>query len=864
MKSKVKVVSEIFNHYYPLFIGVIILISIVIWYALFNDSFQIFNYDMAEQGIRFILNGWEKVNSNRLSFWDWNLYTGASIFVHIHYFLMSPFWLLFLLLPEKDLILQAFLYVNMLKHILLFITSFLYFKSIRQSNLAIFAGASIITFSGFALGHYNYSHYTDVLLVIPLILLFTERFISENKYLGLILSISLAAFIDIYLLILFAVYIFLYALFRYIDLTENIDSKKIIKKGLQFIFIFILGILISSISVIPNLEILFSTSRISIDTSLFDIISKYDLFRYLTGFLQPVVDRNNFNPLISKFIVESFGHSGGAAVYSLIISPILISQLYFIKKKTRNLIFIFYGILIIASFFPSLYFLMQGNQDTRWMVMFVFLNAFTISLILDDLNRINYKFLMISAFIIGLLEGFAYIISRQLTLQNVDIYFEIAKRNILLIWVFICIYLIAFLLKNRKLKVILIVIVLIAESYLSLYNIFFNPLQSVAIPSNEIENYQITNQSIIDAIKDYDNGVYRIDAIEDYSFNNPMGKDYLGLTFYTSVYNYAIDDFIQNNVASAGGWVVGGNASKWEYKEMFGTKYWFDTTGLFNAPYGYSYVFTVDYTNDQTIDVYVNNYFIPLLYTSNNDLSYDVWKTLTPYYKNSALLNHVVLMSSVNTDIDNILDIKKLSDFREHYEHNFDQTLNKKWITIEFPRSEEVYLKSYLKGEEQESFWTWEPNYATFYLEKDFDSIEVSVTNIYGVPSEEFINTLLISDPNERLDNWYANKKSNSFTDIKFGKDTFSAYIKNNFNNYAVTSISYDKYWQIYVNGNKVETLNVNGGFIGFEIPLGEVEITSKYVPLSFYIGLIISILSILFLSLFMVIKNNRIIQKWF
>ena len=126
--------------HYPMVIGTMIILSIVLYYVIFNGSVQVFHYDMMEQGIRFVQHGYDLLRTPGITLWDWNFFMGANIFSHGFYFLFSPFWLIFAALPDKASIPYAFLFVNMLKHLLLFLFSCVYFKRIRQSNLSVQIG----------------------------------------------------------------------------------------------------------------------------------------------------------------------------------------------------------------------------------------------------------------------------------------------------------------------------------------------------------------------------------------------------------------------------------------------------------------------------------------------------------------------------------------------------------------------------------------------------------------------------------------------------------------------------------------------------------------------------------------------------
>lgn len=841
--------------HYPMVIGTMIILSIVLYYVIFNGSVQVFHYDMMEQGIRFVQHGYDLLRTPGITLWDWNFFMGANIFSHGFYFLFSPFWLIFAALPDKASIPYAFLFVNMLKHLLLFLFSCVYFKRIRQSNLSVLAGASIITFSGFALGYYNYSHFTDVMLFVPLVLYFVEEFVESRKYLGLITTIAIISIINPYLMILFSGFIFPYTLFRYISKQETFDFKQTAIDGSKFVLIFLLALGVSAVILYPNLSILLSSPRIEASVNLFQTISKNDLFRYITSFLQPVVDRNNFNPLISKFIVPSFGHSGGAAVFSLIITPLLIPHLLYVDKDKKHKfgLLVFYAFYAVFGLFPNLYFLLQGNDDTRWMVSLIFLNAYTVSYLLDRLKSFKkIPTLILATFVSILLVG-SYFYSRRFGLHNEEIYYSIAKRNVIVLGLVVWLYSVTLVTKSKYTK-LLVVALIVFESYFSIYNIFFNPVSSVSMPADELPTYQLTNDAVIQRIKDIDDGVYRIDVLENYSFNNPMSKDYLGFTFYHSVYNYEIDDFIQNNIASAGGWVVGANSGKWQYKEMFGSKYWFDLTGGRNIPYGYEFVETVQY-DMQPVDLYRNKYPVPFMYAMENTLDFDVWIELNSLEKMRSLMSQVVRYEDNNEQIKEVGNLEHLGSFGTNFIYTFDQVQSNVIVSTVLPRSEELRILLKLDGNIVREYYSYEPQYSSVFVEEAFNEVEFIVTNLYGVPEEEFINEAYIEFPEAYFNEWYSSFTHDFVSDFKIENNHFSGSFVSDKEQWMVTSIAYDEGWTVRINNEIVDVEKVNGGFIGFKIPKGTLNIEADYFPESLKVGISISIASFVLLFL---IKNKH------
>jgi uncharacterized membrane protein YfhO len=841
-----KILENHFKKYWPEWLGTLILGFVILIYLFTNNGVQVFHYDMIEQGIRFIQHGYRLLREPGLTLWDWNHYMGASIFSHGFYFIFSPFWLLFAILPDERLIPYVFLYVNILKQFLLFIFACLYFRKIRKSGVAIFAGASIFTFSGFALGYYNYSHFIDVFLFVPLILYFIEVYFKNGKSLGLVLSIAMIAIINPYLTILFTVPILTYALFRTLILKPKISIKELALDAFKFTILFLFGIGFSAVLFYPNISILLSSSRIQSTRDWLVMISKLDLFRYVTSFLQPIVDRNDFNPLISKTVVPSYGHSGGAAVYSLIITPLLVPLLLTIKTELRErlAILIYYIIFIIFALFPSFYFLIQGNNDTRWMVIFIIINAYSVTYIIDNRDKIKKIPLIVGYVILSVCLLGVYFYSRRLGLQPLEIYYDIAKRNIIIFAFITTAYTLLLMLKNRWVNLLLVLIITLDAS-LSLFNIFFNPVSSVSMDYTEVATYRLDDDSIVQTLNELDDGDYRIDVIENSGFNNPMSKSYMGFTFYSSVYNYAVDPFIQNNLSSGGGWLVGNNPGKWQYKMMFSSKYWYDLTGNASKPFGFKPYIETNYGN-QPVTVFENQYFVPMFYTMQDELSLDVWLTLNSYDKMRSLMSNVIIENSSNKIANFPYPVEILSTFQTDYQHKFTEKMKDVIVTVAFPRSEEVLINLLLDGNIVDTHYSYEPQYSSLYSEVEFDEISVHVSNLYGVPAEEFVNTVYIEQPIAHMDDWYNEFKQSFPITSKLELNRFRVEINTESESWFVSSIAYDPDWNVTLNGERVDFQRVNGGFIGFKLPKGEYVIEGNFFPRKIIYGFVISLVSIL------------------
>lgn len=829
-------------------LGTLVLLALILIYGVTNQFIQVFHYDMVEQYIRFIERGYDLIRSPGFEWWDFNHYLGSSIFAYGYYFLFSPFWLIFAILPSKEMIPQAMLFVNVFKLWVLFLTTTYYFTFITKDKLANFVGSSIITFSAFTLGYYQYGFYTDALVFLPLVLVGVEKFLKDNKYLHLVLSVAVLAIVNVYLFMMFTAFTFLYTLFRYFVLEETYEWKKILNKAFKFMGWYLLGVLISAIIFWPNLQLLLQSSRMTSNLNIWHV-DLNTIYRFITSLIMPVVDRNDFNPLISKYVSSAVGYSGGVAIYSLIITPLFLTQLLILKTNVKKLwIIIFYSFLVFVFLFPPLYVFLQGNSDTRWMLMLILLNAYTIVQIITYRKKLNFKLLFITAVIIGALLSLAYLYSLYTGLQTTRLYFDIAKRNIIVLAFIVFIYLLAVFFKEKKVSNYFYIFGVILDISLVLFNIFFNPVDSVSMNVEQFTDNSIHDFNVVNEIKTNDDSLYRIEVIQESGYNDSLSKDYLGMTFYSSVYNYEVDPYIHNQLASAGGWLVGNNTGKWLVKDLLGMKYWAtDMYEPYSVPYGYEPVFAVE-QEDLIYIVFKNKYNAPLAYTQSNSLNFDSWNNLNALDKSRALMDYVVTSDSLNTIVSFSDSITKLDDFGTDITIDLDQALINQVVYVSYPRSEEVHIVLYDRERVVKDFYSYEPLWSSVYSEVYFDKIEVHVSNLWGVPEEEFINTVFIQEPTLDLENWYQRITKDAFN-LELGTNSFTITGSSSKDQYLVTSIAYDANWSVKVNGEKADVEKVNAGFIGFKIPVGDLTIEAQYSPKQVYQGGFVSLLGVVYLG---------------
>ena len=126
---------------------------------------------------------------------------------------------------------------------------------------------------------------------------------------------------------------------------------------------------------------------------------------------------------------------------------------------------------------------------------------------------------------------------------------------------------------------------------------------------------------------------------------------------------------------------------------------------------------------------------------------------------------------------------------------------------------------------------------------------------------EDFSQTALVEDK------IISNKIKSTISSIKYNyridKDEdmeITIAVNSNNQGFLVLKDTYYPGWKAYINGEQTEIFKANFLFKGIYLPKGKNIVEFKYVPLSFYLGLFISIISIS--SVFIIVVIRRIINN--
>ena len=804
---------------------------------LHNDSIFILYGDSSQQYYQFLLGFYEKVKSGNFSMFDWSLGFGANGFSLIYYSLFSPFTYLTLLL-KKEWIQYAILYLQILKLILIGNFTCLWLSKLSKNKNHVLIGSMVLTFCGWCFFYWHYD-YLNSFVFYPLILYFIEKYLTENKKLGFIICVFLLTITNYYFMYMFVPFICLYTLFRYLIIHDDNKFKTVVIEALKFFGLLILSMLVGSFILLPSINIIISSTRIS-EEEVSLLIPWKDMYKIFTSMFTPAFYRYEPNYFIKQKQTLYQGWGGGASIYTSFSLLMFIPTLFLFKdKKKRNCLLAFGLILLIFMISPYFYKLFQGTIDTRFFYMFTIYMVMVMVEVLDNYKKEYFGCILTSFMVmVFLICLFVFISYKKYLIETNLLKNEIAVEMILIVIAFITIILI----KAKQTKLLLIPIIL--ECLLS--NMMFvkynEPMDKISIQS-----YGPVNDEIIKTIKNKDNGFYRIIGAKNY--NDSYVNQSMGVSFYTSVYDYEMDDFLKSIVDS---WAINYDRSLNTLYTLAGAKYWYPNDGYFVAPIGYEKVEGQDY--------YQNKYFVELGWVNNNVINDKAIDDVPYYYLSRVYRNYLTINDSdnYNYDLDD-LEIIGFDYFGNKADFNLGYITSNSIFYLVNPNTTANYIDYYFNNElkRSESFWNYSLVIFSLSENQYVDRI------IVGCDDNELLNQDMKLYVERNVDyleqEVYKKRIQNSFTNVVFDGDYISGDIKIDEDHSLVfTQVPYDKGWKVKVDGKQIEYSKVNGGFIGFYLDSGNHTVEFEYTIPMLIPGIVVSLVSTLILVIYVkkVIKS--------
>ena len=815
----------------------IITILSVIIYLVYLKMMQIYPFgeysilksDMYQQYINFFCYLREVILNGKSIIINWNLGLANNFYTTFAYYLISPLNLLVIFFDTSNM--DIFVEIVTLIKITLMANFFVLFleKSYNYKKIEVVLFGLIYAYSSYVICYSFHIMWLDCLYMLPIILLFVDRYLKTGKIWPIVVSLSYAILTNYYIGYIVAFFTGIYYLVRVF----------VTRSSYKTIFKFLLAILISfgigMIVILPS--ILQLKGKMSADIELIKIdMDKIRLFinvifnNYVYMFTQKscLVFSSTFVLLqlpmyyLNKKIDSREKLAFTATIVFLllpIISPFL-NKLWhgFTTPNCFNyrysFVLIFTLILMAAREFQN------RKHSSKWhflvsFVVFAILTIievifmkkgylesdnYTVSMNSIKLSCIIYLIMFVLTYILYILEQIL-----QNNTNNPTILFEKRSKKIIEYFVIFLLFII-----------VIIDLLIGAKSGQNNNDKYFK--REHVIQYDNFMNYFTKKLESLETER-------VIFMPDNYGSNMSLKFGYSNIGFFTSARNrntlkamYRLGYNVQRDEQL---WITSYSGTFLNYS-MAGVKYYISSKELQkDGIYGFEF--------DEKYD----NFYI---YKNKNNfnigyyLSENINQNHNPFKMQNEFLDGLIRKKDFQSenleyfqDIENssTLNCKKTIEFddkNKEYTINYKVKANKNCsIYLESDYNLQLYIDGTPQFLDYSNIWSTEAGIKQVKHLAENEEFEFTIKTKQNL---ELIY-IYVSD-NEKIQEVLDNKdKRNYFSDIKINKNGLTGTANFEDDGYLVFGIAYDDCWEIYVDGKKADKEAIADCFLGVKLKKG-------------------------------------------
>ncbi len=781
------------------------------------------------------------------------------------YYLASPLSYIVALFPQ-DRILEALLTIILLKAGLCgFTFGFYLHKHSEHPNKSMVVAFSVMyALCAFAVVHQNNIMWTDALIWLPIVTYSVEQLIKNHKYKLFVISLSLCIMSNYYIgymVCLWCVIYFFYYLLAHSAEIKNPHGERAhgVRAFVRFSLFSVLSACISSFILLAAYYSL-SFGKSDFSTPNWSLSARFDIFDFFTKFLTGAYD--TVRPEGLPFVY--------CGLLAVICAPVyFMTKNISVREKVASLSVL--GILALSFIASPLDLIWHGFQSPNWLNnRYSFIFCFMLLILaykgFANLRRCNEKFILaICAFIILFIviaqkqEFKTYLVTEEKLSVFATVWLSIIVTVVIL--VFLCILIRTSDYKKRDGVTAVLAAVICIEVFLSALSCVVGFDDDVSYSSYSGYNSFLTNlRPMVEEVEEGDSSFYRMEKTTHRKYNDNMALGIRGLSNSTSTLNTSTIQFLENLGYTSRSHLSqyrGGNPVN---DSLLGIKYIIDSHGSDKLS-----SYNTLYLEGKNYDVYKNPYALSLAYGVSSQINeFDFSDYATLFEKLNALVG---ALRGNDTPSELFIPLKEYDEsyigctqtesyFKTIYTANTQEGLATVSYTFTATESAEYYffapsnnpkkctiavngtsLGEYLGNDGRHIFSLG------WYDEGDTVNIEITLgeDQMNIIPYIDYIWYL----DRENFDEAFADLADNPQFIIadEYEEDCLSGTIKTAQQTTTVMStITYDKGWKVYVDGNEVETYQALDALVAFDIEgSGEHTLTLKYMPDIYVVGLCLS-----------------------
>ena len=838
-----------------------------------------------------------------LPLWDMHIGYGSDILTTLHYYVIGdPLTLLSVFVPaSKTEALYAFLiFLRIYLAGIAFSRYSFYHKNSKQ---ATFMGTMIYIFAGWTIyAAMKHPYFSNPMIYLPLILLGIDKIYKKQKPYVFIGSVALAGLSNFYFFYMLGIFMVLYAIFRYFDLSADRSIKNIGKWLGIFAVYSVIAVLIAAVILLPVILPVFGTDRFKAE-----------------NYVPLFYDRIYYEKYLGCLIGENMIQWGVAGYTAVSLAGVFV---LFSKKKKYTALKAGFVLLNVFLLLPYAGHVLNGFSyvSNRWIWAYGMLIAYIFVKIYPELFALTLTekrkvFVMLLIYCILALLPEAARTQRNLmamVLLSLSTFTVLSFGNIFT--------------RERNLTV------MVAGFLIA--GILFNMHYQYSYEKDYLSEFTDSGEALekletgVDrtVLSTDDPSVYRYDQMDtNSSENSSMQMGTNSTAYYFSVASSSIANFFDEMYLN----------TPWEqhYNNLDGrtildrlasVKYFVVKKGKeSDLPYGYSRLSGEAEKNGKTYLAYADEDALPLGYTYDSWISREDYDKMTVTEKQQALLQGVVLDDSSLPETETHFNDREVSYYTSEGkgcrlkngkvvvtqenaqlklvfegEENAETYLitegldyeglspremisDKKWSKMTTYEQNKLleensnwrYWKESQKASIQiggrflkKSIQIFTDKYNAYsgkhnflcntgYSEKGRHTITLTFENT-GVYS--FDSLKIYCQPMTEIDSQTSKLGEEILTDVKIGNNEINGKISLSDTKALVLSIPYSEGWTAYVDGEETELKEANTMYMALELPKGDHEIHLVYCTPYLRTGLCLTCIGVLCYIVLVLINRKK------
>lgn len=845
-------------------------------------------------------------NGSMVNSWSRNL-TGEIIGIFAYY-LASPFSIVVMLFPRSHMV-DALLTMQLLKVGAASVTFCWYMRSAkRTSPYTSLIFAILYSLMSYMIVQLMDPMWLDGLVYLPIICRGIEQLIDRKKWLLFIIPLALMFMANFYIGWMIAIFCCLYFLAYYFFIspeTNTFHIKHFLISGVKFAAGGVLAAVCSAWLLIPLYNSL-SLGKLEFSTPSYEMKTQFDFIDFFVNLLPNVYD--------------TCRPEGSPVVYCGVLTMLLIPLFFFntnIKLKHK----IGYGLLaltiILSMYMSTVDLVWHGLQVPNWLpyrysFIFSFLLLVMAAQAFERIEGITFKEIGVVFFLI---IAYVFYIDKQNPIVSANGK-DIEKVNILAtVWFTVLISGIYALMlhahkKYYRIKPVPIAVtaLVMVELTVSTTYTMFQIDRDVAYSTRSSYNRYITlGRNTVNKIYENDSfeesGVYRIEKNFQRTVNDAMAFGSFGLAHSSSTLNAAPIQFLRNLGFSYGGHYIRYQGATYVTDALFGVKYVMEKstvpekkdedaeyvdgsvpeekeTEVAVSKHYRDYPVFANGDSKEIMYVYENPYALPIGFMADSaiaDIHFEGWEN--PFENQNRLLS--ALLSEEEQDFFKQIEIKdilpenaKPSTYGTHtkYVPRIEGENSHIEYLFDAPTEDMIYMYFPSSYERRINLWL-NKDFLAYYYEGG--NMSIQPLGRYG-EGEEISLITTITDKNEVLfkDNYIYYLDEEMFKEAieelrsqpleieSFKEDHIKGSITAKEDGIMFTSISWEPGWKVYVDGERVEPVELADALIGVPVSAGTHTIEMKFFPKGMAAGIVLSLLgaATLVVIWFYEKKNNKVL----